>query len=687
MDYEGHVGHTAQAAPITVQWLIDNFEPAEGCSLRRSTLYNYYLHHCSEVRIEPVNPASFGKLIRSVFLGLRTRRLGTRGNSKYHYYGIRVKMTSPLIHFSDDNLPSKNHPLSLSPTGSPQPRSPNANSLSIQTHQTPNGTTPSAKRFKLSNAAVTPQATTVAYGTLESHQIVNLNAPNNVVQTNKTTPQPTAIAKTNKAAHELVQSNSNDCKPTINPVVVVVKTDTSITVNTNPNQNLAAGTNKPSDSQSANLFESGGEGSIRAYLVDNNHGPNHGPNYGSISTEGLELPASCSMDDVKQFEDLYKQHCEKILDMVFNLKLNSIESIWLSFWRSEQANNSFYEEKLPSAKFFNLCQVNQVIEFVKECDYQLYQFCLEILIPDVLGSLPPNLVQSIRTLAKNLENWLRNALVNTPEPIKQSKLLIISTFSMTLRRYTSLNHLAQTVRNSLQNEQILVQMLNDISKVDFSYIKEQAKWTCECDEEIINKFEREFKESLRNHTKWSMNNWMSWLETSVNFYLQQYEHTDSYAKLAKQFLLKWSFLCSSIVRDLTLRSAASFGSFHLIRLLFDEYIYYLIEHRIASKCEQTPLAILTTSDFKKEPRSSSDTQQSVEPNSSHQITPKSEQIIQPAAQPIANAIKTEQIAQAQPSSTTPAPSLPITTTNVQSESSLFAPSLMVPPTPIQLMEH
>ena len=43
-----------------------------------------------------MNAASFGKLIRSVFLGLRTRRIGTRGNSKYHYYGIRVKPSSVL---------------------------------------------------------------------------------------------------------------------------------------------------------------------------------------------------------------------------------------------------------------------------------------------------------------------------------------------------------------------------------------------------------------------------------------------------------------------------------------------------------------------------------------------------------------------------------------------------------------
>lgn len=62
-----------------------------GVSLPRSTLYAHYLRHCSAHRLEPVNAASFGKLIRSVFVGLRTRRLGTRGNSKYHYYGIRAK--------------------------------------------------------------------------------------------------------------------------------------------------------------------------------------------------------------------------------------------------------------------------------------------------------------------------------------------------------------------------------------------------------------------------------------------------------------------------------------------------------------------------------------------------------------------------------------------------------------------
>jgi len=83
-----------------------NYETAEGVSLPRSTLYNHYLRHCVEHKLDPVNAASFGKLIRSVFLGLRTRRLGTRGNSKYHYYGIRLKPNSVLNQLNEDGLPT-----------------------------------------------------------------------------------------------------------------------------------------------------------------------------------------------------------------------------------------------------------------------------------------------------------------------------------------------------------------------------------------------------------------------------------------------------------------------------------------------------------------------------------------------------------------------------------------------------
>lgn len=93
----GKIYSTAQNCPITVKWLLENFESMVGQSLPRSFVYDQYVAHCGLNKIDAVNAASFGKLIRSVFLGLRTRRLGTRGNSKYHYYGIKIKEISHLL--------------------------------------------------------------------------------------------------------------------------------------------------------------------------------------------------------------------------------------------------------------------------------------------------------------------------------------------------------------------------------------------------------------------------------------------------------------------------------------------------------------------------------------------------------------------------------------------------------------
>ena len=37
-----------------------------------------------------MNPASFGKLVRVIFPGIQTRRLGVRGESKYHYVDLAL---------------------------------------------------------------------------------------------------------------------------------------------------------------------------------------------------------------------------------------------------------------------------------------------------------------------------------------------------------------------------------------------------------------------------------------------------------------------------------------------------------------------------------------------------------------------------------------------------------------------
>ncbi len=50
--------------PVSVKWLVDNFEYCPGRSLPRGFVYDQYVLLCNENGLEPVNAASFGKLIR-----------------------------------------------------------------------------------------------------------------------------------------------------------------------------------------------------------------------------------------------------------------------------------------------------------------------------------------------------------------------------------------------------------------------------------------------------------------------------------------------------------------------------------------------------------------------------------------------------------------------------------------------
>ncbi|XP_063569450.1 DNA-binding protein RFX8 isoform X9 [Pongo abelii] len=57
-------------------------------------MYEIYVETCGQNTENQVNPATFGKLVRLVFPDLGTRRLGTRGSTRYHYDGICIKKSS-----------------------------------------------------------------------------------------------------------------------------------------------------------------------------------------------------------------------------------------------------------------------------------------------------------------------------------------------------------------------------------------------------------------------------------------------------------------------------------------------------------------------------------------------------------------------------------------------------------------
>ncbi|XP_058509674.1 MHC class II regulatory factor RFX1a isoform X5 [Solea solea] len=480
--------HTARASPAT--WLLDNYETAEGVSLPRSTLYCHYLLHCQEQKLEPVNAASFGKLIRSVFMGLRTRRLGTRGNSKYHYYGLRIKAGSSLLRLMEDqqHLAMRQQPFS---------------------------------------------------------------------QKQRLKPVHKVEGMTNGTASGAGQQ-----------------------------QQQQQGSGHVDISTQVQQYQQFLDAS-RAL-----------PEFTDIDLQGKSLPEGIELEHIKSFQLLYREHCEAILDVMVNLQFTLVETLWKTFWRFSQSQagdatlavHDESEKRLPKSCLVLLCKYEPVLRWSRDCDNSLYQGLVEILIPDVLRPIPSALTQAIRNFAKSLESWLTNAMMNIPEEMVRIKVTSANAFAQTLRRYTSLNHLAQAARAVLQNTAQINQMLSDLNRVDFANVQEQASWVCRCEDRVVQRLEQDFKLTLQQQN--SLEQWAAWLDGVVSQVLKPYQHSPAFPKAAKLFLLKWSFYSSMVIRDLTLRSAASFGSFHLIRLLYDEYMYYLIEHRVAQAKGETPIAVM-----------------------------------------------------------------------------------------------
>lgn len=67
-----------------VHRLTANYVAAEEGNVSRQALFASYMKVCDAYSVRGLNSASFGKVIRATFPAIKTRRLGVRGNSKYH---------------------------------------------------------------------------------------------------------------------------------------------------------------------------------------------------------------------------------------------------------------------------------------------------------------------------------------------------------------------------------------------------------------------------------------------------------------------------------------------------------------------------------------------------------------------------------------------------------------------------
>ncbi|GAB6027846.1 DNA-binding protein rfx6 [Chamberlinius hualienensis] len=417
----------------TLKWLEDNYCVCEGVCLPRCILYAHYLDFCRRETLEPACAATFGKMIRQKFPNLTTRRLGTRGHSKYHYYGIGIKESSEYYH-------------------------------------------------------------TIYSG---------------------------------------------------------------------------KGLTRFSGSKSKNEG-----GFTRKYSLSSKTGTLL-PEFPDASS--FNFPPHLSADKVKTLLMMYKTHCQCILDTAISGNFDEIQSYLLHFWQG------LPDHLLP------LVEEEVIIDILVACDWLLYKTLNDVLIPATMQEMSETLLCDIRNFAVLWKSWVESSLENLPEIVARIRVPAATLFSQTMKRQLSFLHLAQTVRPVLYDARQVKTMIEDVEKIDLTFISSQAFYTTandnDQDYDLNLEFLKELKEQL--HKQATVEAFIEWLDIIVEQKVIKISKQNgrSMKKRAQDFLLKWSYFGARILHNMTLNNAVSFGSLHLMQMLLNEYVALAIESQFIQEKE------------------------------------------------------------------------------------------------------
>ncbi|KAM5163414.1 DNA-binding protein RFX6 [Mantella aurantiaca] len=296
------------------------------------------------------------------------------------------------------------------------------------------------------------------------------------------------------------------------------------------------------------------------------------------SAQHLVLQGCLSKEKIDTLIMMYKTHCQCILDNAINGNFEEIQHFLLHFWQGMP------DHLLP------LLENPVIIDIFCVCDSVLYKVLTDVLIPATMQEMPESLLADIRNFAKHWEQWVSTSLENLPDSLSEKKLPIVRRFVSSLKRQTSFLHLAQIARPALFDQNVVNSMTADIEKVDLYSIGSQALLSscsgADSDSDVYTELFQELKDLLKKNA--TVESFIEWLDNVVEQRVikTSKQSGKSLKKRAQDFLLKWSFFGARVMHNLTLNNASSFGSFHLIRMLLDEYILLAVETQFNNDKEQ-----------------------------------------------------------------------------------------------------
>ncbi|KIY49208.1 hypothetical protein FISHEDRAFT_41016, partial [Fistulina hepatica ATCC 64428] len=539
-----------RAKQIFVQaWLTANYAPYPDGNVPRQGLYFSYRRVCEQYGIPHINTATLGKAIRLCFPTIKTRRLGVRGNSKYHYCGIRPA-TSAEAEWLQDYIRKSNN------TAAQQ----------------------SVNAARLATAAEAARAQGSAHGGEEgdeeedeevegvsgvSRNSLSLGGPSAKPRLSGGDASSDISDKTPTAASLLSQAQAQAARSNAFATQASIRRHASGHHEFGDFQQATAS----SSSSSPSNIPFGGATppmSVRQF-----------PHFPSIEEAPVSSPAF-SAHNLAALEvwSWFQDHLDSLLESVRAFRFDQFELHIRTFWSSLNGQHR------------EVVHAPAISGPMAKADAIVYDEILELLRAQMLSPIPAASLANLRQLALKMEKILLVALDQYGNTFVEPKVELGARFGHLVLRFLDIYQVIQALNTVLTNPKQLSEMRRSWAKVDFESVRNQSALVCNCrHEDLVQLLEVEFVALLETVSKSQepVREVMSWADKCCERLMGngRVSSEDRGMPSSRSILIRWGYVTSQVMRDLTIRSDPAFGAFQILKLFLDDWISVNVLRNVA----------------------------------------------------------------------------------------------------------
>ncbi|KAI9448203.1 hypothetical protein H4582DRAFT_71020 [Lactarius indigo] len=526
-----------RAKQIFVQaWLTANYAPYPDGNVPRQGLYFSYRRVCDQYGIPHINTATLGKAIRLCFPTIKTRRLGVRGNSKYHYCGIRPA-TSAEAEWLQDYIRKSNN------TAAQQ--SVNAARLASEQAEA------SLRGEERSDEDDEDDSEGASSGNASKRNSLALN---NGVKSPILYSED-LVEKTPTAATILAQAQAAPRAGSFPPQAPIRRHGGQdvVTIQSQAPSSVASGSYLSAQQSS----------SVRQI-----------PHFPSIE-EALGTNSSTTAHSVaaRELWGWFVDHLDALLDSVRFFRFDQFEMHIRSFWTNLSGNHR------------EVAHAPAIAGLMAKGDAIVYDEILEQLRSQLLSSIPATSLASLRQLADKMEKILLVSLEGYGNTFVEPKVELGARFGHLVLRFLDIYQVTQALNTVLTNQKQLAEMRRSWEKIDFESVRNQSALVCNCrHEDLIQLLEVEFRglmDSVAKSTE-PVRDVMAWADKCCERLMGPGSGTEERGTMSsRSVLIRWGYVTSQVMRDLTIRSDPTFGAYQILKLFLDDWIALNVLRNVA----------------------------------------------------------------------------------------------------------